>query len=262
MPANYAHYRFGAQALGTMEPELRLLIQQNRRLYDMGLHGPDLFFYYNPIRSTKIGALGGHYHALSGAEFFSRAVRRLRLQPSEDGEAYLYGVLGHYCLDSTCHPHIERWDRKKQAGHVEIETEFDRCLLELDGKTPAFAQDISPHMHIDEKQSQIIARFYPPATARNIRRCAGNMVFFTRLLSLPDKGGRGVLERFGGITGETNAQMIMTRVPNPRCEGLDALLLALYGAALEKFPAMVRQLTEHLTYGAPLKENFTASFGG
>lgn len=49
MPANYAHYRFGKQLLSGMCPNDRRSIQRFRRLYDMGLHGPDIFFYYNPL---------------------------------------------------------------------------------------------------------------------------------------------------------------------------------------------------------------------
>lgn len=44
MPANYAHYRFGKQLLSGMCPNDRRSIQRFRRLYDMGLHGPDIFF--------------------------------------------------------------------------------------------------------------------------------------------------------------------------------------------------------------------------
>ena len=55
MPANYAHYRFGKQLLSGMCPNDRRSIQRFRRLYDMGLHGPDIFFYYNPLIKTATG---------------------------------------------------------------------------------------------------------------------------------------------------------------------------------------------------------------
>ena len=72
MPANYAHYRFGKQLLSGMCPNDRRSIQRFRRLYDMGLHGPDIFFYYNPLIKTATGQLGGVFHAQSGQEFFAR----------------------------------------------------------------------------------------------------------------------------------------------------------------------------------------------
>ena len=57
MPANYAHYRFGKQLLPGMDAETARSIQRFRRLYDMGLHGPDFFFYYNPLIKTAAGEL-------------------------------------------------------------------------------------------------------------------------------------------------------------------------------------------------------------
>lgn len=41
MPASYAHYRFGKQVLPALPAEIRQNIQRFRRLYDMGLQGPD-----------------------------------------------------------------------------------------------------------------------------------------------------------------------------------------------------------------------------
>ena len=104
MPANYAHYRFGKQLLSGMCPNDRRSIQRFRRLYDMGLHGPDIFFYYNPLIKTATGQLGGVFHAQSGQEFFARVCAQAG---SEAGRVYLLGLLGHYCLDSVCHPYVE-----------------------------------------------------------------------------------------------------------------------------------------------------------
>ena len=92
MPANYAHYRFGKQLLSGMCPNDRRSIQRFRRLYDMGLHGPDIFFYYNPLIKTATGQLGGVFHAQSGQEFFARVCAQAG---SEAGRVYLLGLLGH-----------------------------------------------------------------------------------------------------------------------------------------------------------------------
>ena len=42
MPSTYAHRRFGANVLEHLPDELRAQLEQNRELYDIGLHGPDL----------------------------------------------------------------------------------------------------------------------------------------------------------------------------------------------------------------------------
>ncbi len=97
--------------LQNMPADIRRTVNRFRRLYDVGLHGPDPFFYYNPIMHTKVGDLGHKTHKLSGREFFERVCRSIRLEPSEAAEAYLYGVLCHYCLYSVGHPFIKEMDR-------------------------------------------------------------------------------------------------------------------------------------------------------
>ena len=79
MPAVYAHYRFGSQMLSTMPGDIRRSVKRFRRLYDVGLHGPDLFFYYRPMLTTRIQKLGARFHEQTGREFFSRVCRNLRL---------------------------------------------------------------------------------------------------------------------------------------------------------------------------------------
>ena len=46
MPASYAHYRFGKLLLPNLPSDVRQTIQRFRRMYDLGLQGPDFFFYY------------------------------------------------------------------------------------------------------------------------------------------------------------------------------------------------------------------------
>ena len=59
MPSTYAHRRFGTNVLEHLPDELRAQLEQNRELYDIGLHGPDLLFYYHAAKSNPVGALGG-----------------------------------------------------------------------------------------------------------------------------------------------------------------------------------------------------------
>ena len=59
MPSTYAHRRFGAQAAARLPEELRGVVSRHRALYDIGLHGPDILFYYHALRSNPISARGG-----------------------------------------------------------------------------------------------------------------------------------------------------------------------------------------------------------
>ena len=104
MPAAYAHYRFGQEALSMLSPAVRKIAGAHPQLYNAGLHGPDPLFFHNILRSDEIYALASYYHHIPGTELF--ALFRSRLSQPEDPRetAYLFGFLTHYCLDSQCHP--------------------------------------------------------------------------------------------------------------------------------------------------------------
>ena len=57
MPSTYAHRRFGANVLDHLPAPLREKLEAHRELYDIGLHGPDLLFYYHAEKSTPVAAL-------------------------------------------------------------------------------------------------------------------------------------------------------------------------------------------------------------
>lgn len=261
MPSTYAHYRMGVALLPTMPADTRRTIQRFRRLYDVGLHGPDIFYYRTPLLRTGAGFLGIRFHEQTGQEFFQRVCRVVRLERSEAALAYLYGVLCHYCLDSVCHPFVTEQAQQGKATHVQIETEFDRFLLEKDGRIPPHAQDLSPHMQLTPGECETVAKFYPPAGAGNIRDSLRAMAFFTRLLTAPEGAKRTVLTKGIGLAASEFSGMIMTTGPDPCCCALDGALAALYEQAVEQFPEMLSQLQAHMTYNAPFGREFEAIFG-
>ena len=52
MPTTYAHYKFGNEVMSALPRPLQNSIENNRELFDVGVHGPDLLFYYKAL--TKI----------------------------------------------------------------------------------------------------------------------------------------------------------------------------------------------------------------
>lgn len=261
MPSTYAHYRFGANLLPTMPGDVRRTIQRFRRLYDVGLHGPDIF-YYNllPIHSVA-RFLGARYHEQSGREFFQRACRAVRLERSEAVQAYLYGLLSHYCLDALCHPFVQEQADAGVASHFQIEAEFERFLLETDGKVPPCAQDLSPHLRLTPGEWETVAKFYPPTSPRTVRDSLQNMARFTKLLSAPPGARRSVVASTVSLFGGELADLMIPESPNPKCTHLNQALMARYAQAMEQFPGMLSQLQAHMTYSAPFGEEFLPIFG-
>ena len=58
MPATYAHYKFGKKVYRALPSELRKIIKENGAAYMLGLHGPDLLFYYRPYFKNRINQRG------------------------------------------------------------------------------------------------------------------------------------------------------------------------------------------------------------
>lgn len=261
MPATYAHYRFGAQMLQRMPADIRRAAKRHRRLFDVGLHGPDLFFYYRPMCSTKVGALGCKFHLQTGREFFTRACRNLRLEPSEAAQAYLYGVLCHFSLDSHCHPFVMEKSREGLAGHTQIETEFDRFLMEKDGIEPPYRVSFTKHMALTEPECEVASRFYPGTEGKHIRESLRGMVNIRKALELPDGPVRTAVVKTMSTYSETFREMVMGDAPDPVCQQFNLPLMERYDLAARRFPDLLLQLGAHLTYNAPLKEDFDPVFG-
>ena len=56
---------------------LRATLEQHRELYDIGLHGPDLMFYYKALQSNPVNRLGNTMHEQKGEVFFHPRPRNM-----------------------------------------------------------------------------------------------------------------------------------------------------------------------------------------
>lgn len=255
MPASYAHYRFGKRLLPTLPSHVRQTIQRFRRMYDLGLQGPDFFFYYNPFMSTVTGQLGTAFHQQSGQEFFSKACKAAS---SEAAEAYLYGLLAHYCLDSVCHPFINQLVTIGEAEHVALESEFDRFLLVRDREPSPHTFDMSKFFRVTRGECMTVANFYPGSTGSKVSRSIRFMGLFTKLLCHPNQKLRtAVLKR-------TKPSLISYSIPaeeNPALAIYVRELHDLYSQAMERYPILLQQLLEHLRKEEPFGDDFSQSFG-
>lgn len=73
MPSTYAHYVLGRDPLRQYSDDLKDVLRNNLKIYQIGLHGPDILFYYKPLAKNPIRQLGGAIHDRPGAEFFGNA---------------------------------------------------------------------------------------------------------------------------------------------------------------------------------------------
>ena len=108
MPSTYAHYRLGKEVIQRLDPDLRAIAEGHRQLYDIGLHGPDILFYYDALHRNPTSQIGFDMHGFPARDFFGPARDIVSKTDDRDAaEAYLMGFVCHFALDSTCHPYIE-----------------------------------------------------------------------------------------------------------------------------------------------------------
>lgn len=261
MPSLYAHYRFGALILPRLPADVRGAIARHRCLFDAGLQGPDFFFFYKPASTTDIPPLGRSFHYQTGAEFFTRACRTLHSDSAEEELAYLYGLLGHYCLDSVCHPFVHQHTEEGTIGHNALESEFERYLLALDGVRRPHAYRRSVHMKLPKAHCAMVSRFYPPATAEQIQEAVSGMRRLTDLMTCGTGAHRAIAKAVLQTMGEGKTGLLVPPKPDPACAGLNEPMLELFGKALDRYPELLEQLREHLTFREPLGPEFEPIFG-
>ena len=250
MPSTYAHRRFGADVLQQLPAALQDQIGKNRALFDVGLHGPDLLFYYHAAKSNPVSALGNAMHEQPGRVFFERARGVVRQAKDRDAAlAYALGFVCHFALDSTCHPYVEAYTRQSGVSHCEIETEFDDMLLRRDGHDPKSFFTAS-HIRPTAENARVIAPFYEGLTGLQVLDALKGMIAMHRLLQ-----PSGAVKRWVVLTGmkavgkyDVLHGLVANPQPNPQCTESNEKLDALYQQAI---PLAVRLITADAIISLP-----------
>lgn len=142
MPGFTTHYLFGTDTYKKLEKNaLKHTIQKQHNAYSLGLQGPDLFFYFLPSYIIHKNNIGSVAHIEETGRFLHYLLnsRKLFSDPQERqiAEAYTAGFLGHYALDTCCHPYVywkteyQKKDNRYYGIHMSLETEIDAKLLEF-----------------------------------------------------------------------------------------------------------------------------------
>ena len=256
MPASYAHYRFGKLLLPELPGDVRQCVQRFRRMYDAGLHGPDIFFYHNPFLDTPAGKLAKQYHRQDGQTFFSQACAAA---DSEAARAYLYGLLAHYCLDAVCHPFVDKMANSGAAGHIRLEAEFDRYLMAMDGIPEPHRHDMTKHLKLTRGECMTVAGFYPPATGAEVSQSVRFMGFALRFLA---GGSREKREKLLRKLKPSVCDFFIPEQPVTDFARMDSELLARFNRACKQYPQLLAQLEACRKSGKPLGEEFAPNFNG
>lgn len=260
MPTTYAHYLFGENVYQRLSPELQALIHKHRKLYDFGVHGPDILFYHNPLKD-KLYEYGNDLHEYSGKDFFTR--QKDYWQHCSDPEAllaYLLGFACHFLLDSACHSYIEKKDRNSSASHARIEAEFDRYLLEKEGRIPAYQQDVTTHLFPSQAIATLIAPCFP-FSEKEICQTLKRMKKLLTLLQCPHDTKRQLFMKLSDWFHLSSfTDLILLQEEDPVCRDSNLRLEKLYNRALAQAPSSLEALVAYYQEGQALPKEYEDNF--
>lgn len=264
MPAYYAHHRFGAVVAEALDGDLKKIAAAHRTQFDIGLQGPDIFFFYRPYAKNRVSEYGSRLHHISAMAFFRHAVRVVRKCGRDSGEyAYLLGFLCHFILDSECHPYVNEMVEATGVKHLEIEEEFDKLLLRTDGKDP-FSYPLGDLVPVDEATVRAIRPFYHRQISRKIvERSLRDLRMVKRLFTTPHRWKHDAINGVMKLTGKYPyvKGLMNQRADNPACRKTNKELLRRFENAVPLAVRMAASLDESVRTGRELDARLDRTFG-
>lgn len=260
MPAAFAHYLFGKKVYKQLPKEAKQIVKENKEAYWLGLHGPDLLFYYRPLGKNYVNQLGVELHKRIAADFFLRGKIEYEARPSYVLLSYLCGYICHYVLDSECHGYISNYMEEKGLLHSEIETDFDRSLMVEEGLDPTVYVPVT-HIRHDVDTEEAIASMYDGITPKIINSCIRYFRFCLRTLVCRDGRKESALKgTFHLMKQDEMTGMVMTGRVNPACGESTEFLKERLEKAVPTAAALITEYVENIENYEPLNVRFNRDF--
>ena len=261
MPTTYTHYRFGDRCIAGLPAELQEAIYQFRGLYDIGVHGPDLFFYYHPLKGNPVSQYGSQLHQLPARTFFERAKPVWeRCGGKKEMLVYLLGFLSHFVLDSTCHGYVEEARKALGISHNKLEALFDAYMMKEDSQIPSRVNrgvSLKPTAH----RAEVISRFFDfPADI--VLEAGKGQAAVMRLLYSPFGGKRRLLcflIRLLHLPGSFDDLFVENEIPEEYEEAM-SVLAELFAQAQEEYTELAENLIRYFLGMEKLSDRFDCNF--
>lgn len=172
MPGFIAHLSFGEQSLSFIEfAETHKIIDSHQTSFNLGLQGPDIFFYHIPAYLFYKHNIGNVMHRSNVMLFFDNLFDARNAIDDKQArnicDAYILGFIGHYSLDVACHPYIyfrsDHLNNLKRGGiydfgkHVSLETDIDHVLLDHYKKIKPSKFDYASAVRPSSNEQDVIA---------------------------------------------------------------------------------------------------------
>ncbi len=269
MPAAYAHHSFGEICLEMMPERYKKICLKYRDLYDFGVHGPDLLFYYHPLSSNRVNQYGYNLHSKTGAFVFKtfKAVWKGEcgeLKKNQRGPlmAYMLGFLAHFTLDSSAHAYINEMAAAAKPSHNMIESQYEAYLLKNDGRAVLW-YDRSAPLKPSKKNAGVVSQIFP-FTAKEILTCMKGQKMVLHLFFSPKevkkKIIRSLIEKLG-IKGDFGDLFLDTET-SPECEPMMVEIARMQESALTLYPKLFKNLILYLQDKTELDGRYNYDFEG
>ncbi|MDD6035254.1 MAG: zinc dependent phospholipase C family protein [Lachnospiraceae bacterium] len=239
MPATYTHFKFGQDVKQRLPKRLRRIVSLEEDLFDIGLYGPDILFYYHAAVANPVSLTGFRMHKRNAYAFFKRS---LSLTADEKALAYMFGFICHFVLDGQCHDYIAEYEKKYGVRHLEIETELDRSLMVTDGLNP-FEYPLAGHVVPSVENAEVIQRFFPWLSVRQVKGALRDMLRCHRFLSAKGAMKRVMLQVLFAATGTYRLLygLVIKKRPSVRCVESCRDLRKIYRQCVDMAVSMIEE---------------------
>ena len=259
MPTTYTHWRFGQECLETLPKKTREIVNNHRDIYDIGVHGPDIFFY--DLLHDDVKSYGYTLHGFSGKEFFEHAIEVYKEYPDkEEMLAYMLGFLSHYTFDSQSHGYVERKMEVSGITHNKVESEYDGYLMRKDGRAVNLV-DRSESLKPSREAARIISRFYPFDEAVMYRVFRAHKSFISAMNCMSPFKFK-VVTKLLDLTGKDgNRDIPVAFEESEICRDSNLRMEKLQAKALELYPTLYKSLMAAIRKQQKLSRYFDHDFG-
>ena len=263
MPSTYAHYRIGQEVRNILGESERKVVEEYPELFLIGLHGPDILFYFNPLFNNQVNQIGYSMHGRPGKEFFKNAAEVIKQHPGNNAYlSYVYDFICHFTLDETCHGYIDEKIAASGISHTEIEVEFDRMLMIKDGYDP-IRHRLTEHIVPSMENAEVIQAFFEGVDSVQVRKALNEMIKNNNLLIAPSKGKRLLIKGLLTMTGNYKEMhgLVVNYQENPLCDDSTRKLWSLYQEAKELAVLLLHDYRNYLEGSEDLNQIYNYTFG-
>ena len=261
MPTTYAHWRFGDTVQRELPEDLKKIVDEYREIFDFGVHGPDIFFYYDCLKANEVTKYGSWMHDQPMKDLLTEFKRNWESSSNQEASlAYLLGFLAHFTLDSYTHSYIDHKAEEEGPGHGKIESQYDRHLMIKDGHDPVKTY-ATTSLHPSWFNAAVIAQLYDRWNEKDIYKVLKDMKFYLNLLKDDSDVKRFLLvNAMKAARVDSYLELLMGKTEDPSCRSSNMRLDKYYQKASEHYPLLAENMVAYLKGEAELLPYFHNHF--